>query len=317
MAFQNSFPICTASYPIRTAYSCFPFILPRARKLSTDLHSRACSWSVWLLCYEMSSLGKLFNLETREKNFVPNLIIIVVLHLSTFTSPTYVRCKGSRSSLSGRCTSTSGMDLGGGSAPRSLSLRSLTRFAKIYSFNPRQPQPYMCRHIRVLGNNEPRYFGKNSKIMAESHNFTRHIQMYRDALKGGPVSLSNSQAGPGRNCTQPTRTHFLVNPCTLCASPMKMALNADCVNDILRYSFNKFLPRSSGAAADPLHDDEGGRGAAGDVLFVVGRVGLLGDPFGPAAVVGARRARLAAVDGRRVLPRRQHAPPVPQGALGE
>ena len=74
---------------------------------------------------------------------------------------------------------------------------------------------------------------------------------------------------------------------------------------------------SSGSAADALHDDEGGRGAAGDVLFVVGRVGLLGDPPGPAAVVGARRARLAAVDGRRVLPRRKHAPPVPQGALGQ
>ena len=26
---------------------------------------------------------------------------------------------------------------------------------------------------------------------------------YRDALKGGPVLLSNSQAGPGRNFTQP------------------------------------------------------------------------------------------------------------------
>ena len=27
---------------------------------------------------------------------------------------------------------------------------------------------------------------------------------YRDALRGGPVSLSNSQAGPGRNFTQPS-----------------------------------------------------------------------------------------------------------------
>ena len=36
--------------------------------------------------------------------------------------------------------------------------------------------------------------------------------MYRDALKGGPVLLSNSQAGPGRNFTPP-RVHILVNPC--------------------------------------------------------------------------------------------------------
>ena len=35
---------------------------------------------------------------------------------------------------------------------------------------------------------------------------------YRDALKGGPVLLSNSQAGPGRNFSQP-RDHLLVNPC--------------------------------------------------------------------------------------------------------
>ena len=35
---------------------------------------------------------------------------------------------------------------------------------------------------------------------------------YRDALKGGPVSLSNSQAGQGTNFSQP-RAHLLVNPC--------------------------------------------------------------------------------------------------------
>ena len=35
--------------------------------------------------------------------------------------------------------------------------------------------------------------------------------MYRDALKGGPVSLINSQTGPGKNFTQP-RVHLLVNP---------------------------------------------------------------------------------------------------------
>ena len=36
---------------------------------------------------------------------------------------------------------------------------------------------------------------------------------YRDALKGGPVSLSNSQAGQARNFSQP-RAHLLVNPCS-------------------------------------------------------------------------------------------------------
>ena len=33
-------------------------------------------------------------------------------------------------------------------------------------------------------------------------------------LKGGPVSLSNGQAGPGRNFSQ-SRAHLLVNPCTV------------------------------------------------------------------------------------------------------
>ena len=37
---------------------------------------------------------------------------------------------------------------------------------------------------------------------------------YRDGLKGGPVLLSNSHAGPGRNFTQQPRAHLLVNPCT-------------------------------------------------------------------------------------------------------
>ena len=76
-------------------------------------------------------------------------------------------------------------------------------------------------------------------------------------------------------------------------------------------------PLLAGAAADSVHDDEGGRGAAGDVLFMVGQVGGGGDPARPAPLVGARRARLAAVDGRRVLARRRHAPAVSQGALGE
>ena len=35
---------------------------------------------------------------------------------------------------------------------------------------------------------------------------------YRDPLKGGPVLLSNSQEGPGRNFSQP-RDHLLVEPC--------------------------------------------------------------------------------------------------------
>ena len=36
--------------------------------------------------------------------------------------------------------------------------------------------------------------------------------LYRDALKGGPVLLCNSQAGSGINFTQP-RAHHLVNLC--------------------------------------------------------------------------------------------------------
>ena len=40
---------------------------------------------------------------------------------------------------------------------------------------------------------------------------------YRDALKGGPVLLSNSQAGPGRARLKfyaTCRAYLLVNPCT-------------------------------------------------------------------------------------------------------
>ena len=40
------------------------------------------------------------------------------------------------------------------------------------------------------------------------------IFLYRDALIGGPVLPSNSQAGPGRNVWQP-KDHLLVNPCRL------------------------------------------------------------------------------------------------------
>ena len=36
---------------------------------------------------------------------------------------------------------------------------------------------------------------------------------YRDGLKGGPVLIPNSQAGTGRNFSEP-RAHLLVNPCT-------------------------------------------------------------------------------------------------------
>ena len=36
--------------------------------------------------------------------------------------------------------------------------------------------------------------------------------MYRDALKGGPVLLSNSQTGPGTNFSQP-RAHLIMNLC--------------------------------------------------------------------------------------------------------
>ena len=38
--------------------------------------------------------------------------------------------------------------------------------------------------------------------------------MYIDVLKGGPVLLSNSHAGTGRNFTQP-RAHLLVKLCML------------------------------------------------------------------------------------------------------
>ena len=41
------------------------------------------------------------------------------------------------------------------------------------------------------------------------HTFQRiKIQEYRDALKGGPVLLSNSQARPGRNFSQPRAQPF-------------------------------------------------------------------------------------------------------------
>ena len=38
-----------------------------------------------------------------------------------------------------------------------------------------------------------------------------YTSLYRDALKGGPVLLSNSQAEPDRNFSQP-RAHLLVDP---------------------------------------------------------------------------------------------------------
>ena len=38
----------------------------------------------------------------------------------------------------------------------------------------------------------------------------RDLLLHRDGLKGGPVLLSNSQAGPGTNFPQP-RTRLLAN----------------------------------------------------------------------------------------------------------
>ena len=38
------------------------------------------------------------------------------------------------------------------------------------------------------------------------------LLIYRDGLKGGPVLLSNSRAGPGRNLSQP-RAHLIVHLC--------------------------------------------------------------------------------------------------------
>ena len=41
------------------------------------------------------------------------------------------------------------------------------------------------------------------------------FSLYRDGLKGGPVFLSNSQARPGRNFSQP-RACLIVHLCTTC-----------------------------------------------------------------------------------------------------
>ena len=48
--------------------------------------------------------------------------------------------------------------------------------------------------------------------------------MYINALKGGPVLLSNSQAGQGRNFSQP-RAHLLVHLC----KPNKMVSLTSCL----------------------------------------------------------------------------------------
>ena len=42
--------------------------------------------------------------------------------------------------------------------------------------------------------------------------FNVRLILYRDGLKGGPVLLSYSQAGPGRHFSQP-RAHLIVNIC--------------------------------------------------------------------------------------------------------
>ena len=56
----------------------------------------------------------------------------------------------------------------------------------------------------------PRGAGLNGKVLVYNRNLTN---TYRDALKGRPVLLNNSQARPGRNVSQP-RAHLLVKLCT-------------------------------------------------------------------------------------------------------
>ena len=52
-------------------------------------------------------------------------------------------------------------------------------------------------------------------------NFPRPF--YRAPLKGGPVLLSTTQAGPGRNFSQP-RAHLIVEPCMLITLDLFRAL---------------------------------------------------------------------------------------------
>ena len=49
------------------------------------------------------------------------------------------------------------------------------------------------------------------KMLANSHKLIIHslLRIYRDGIKGGPVLLSNSQSGPGRDFSQP-RAQLLV-----------------------------------------------------------------------------------------------------------
>ena len=54
--------------------------------------------------------------------------------------------------------------------------------------------------------------GQNDSTALDDDLKDERKKYYRDGLKGGPVLLSNSQAGPGINFTQP-RAHFFVKLC--------------------------------------------------------------------------------------------------------
>ena len=49
-------------------------------------------------------------------------------------------------------------------------------------------------------------------------------EIYRDGLKGGPVLLSTSPAGSGRNFSQP-RAHLLFHPCRPASSERSVKSN--------------------------------------------------------------------------------------------
>ena len=73
---------------------------------------------------------------------------------------------------------------------------------------------------------------------------------YRDGQKGGPVLLSTSQAGPGKNFSQP-RAHFLVHLCIHNSNFMRNR-----IKDIpfcrlyLRVTFTSLLSNGGQGAAD-------------------------------------------------------------------
>ena len=64
VAFQNSFPICTASY--HTRYELHIHASPSSSHAQENF-AQVCKRAHVLACYEMSSLRKLFNLEMRER----------------------------------------------------------------------------------------------------------------------------------------------------------------------------------------------------------------------------------------------------------